>query len=109
MRPLRVCVCACVRVCVCACVRVCMCACVFVCLFVCLTVWSSLYLRLLGWNSRVPEVLSPPLQGDWDFLFKIGKVGEKFKDNTKEFLGKNRKRFRNFSFYTLLTLCDINS
>ena len=54
------------------------------CLFVCLTGWSSLYLRLLGQDSRVPEVLSPPLQGDWDFIFIIGIVEEKSIDNIKK-------------------------
>ena len=36
------------------------------------------YLRLSAQDSRVLKVLSPPLWGDWDFLFKIGIVREKF-------------------------------
>ena len=58
------CVCVCVFVCVFVCVCVCMCVCVFVyvcvCLFVCLNGRSSRCPRLLGQNSEVPKVLSPP-------------------------------------------------
>ena len=56
--------------------------------FHCLFDWvNQSYLRLLAQDSMVPKVLSPPLWGDWDFLFILGKVGEKFIDNIKEFLG----------------------
>ena len=54
-------------------------------LFVCLFDWvDQSYLRLSGQDSRVLKVLSPPLQGDWDFLFKIGIVREKLIDNTRK-------------------------
>ena len=56
-----------------------MCACVGVFMFVCLFDWvNQSYLRLLAQDSRVLKVLSPPLWGDWDFLFKVGTVEEKY-------------------------------
>ena len=41
----------------------------------------------------VPEVLSPPFQGDWDFIYMLGTVEEKFIDNIKKLKIKEDREF----------------
>ena len=84
-------VCICVCMCVCKCVCVCMCVYVCMCVVVVVVGWlNQSYLRLSAQDSGVLKVFSPPLWGDWDFLFKIGIVEEKFIASNNIVEGKDR-------------------